>query len=69
CGSCSYVCVPDPKKRAELLKFIKSSGKVFIDDEGKEYVEKINEDGEKIVYYTPTQEESPYTKDMDPQKT
>ena len=69
CGSCSYVCVPDPKKRAELLKLIKSSGKVFIDDEGKEYVEKINEDGEKIVYHPPTQEESPYTKDMDPQKT
>jgi len=42
---------------------LKSSGKVFIDDDEKEYVEKINEDGEKIVYYTPTQEESPYTKD------
>ena len=36
----------------------------FIDDDGKEYVEKINEDGEKMVYYTPTQGESPYTKDQ-----
>jgi len=64
CGNCSYICVPDPKKRAELLKMLKSSGKVYIDDDGKEYVEKISEDGEKIVYYTPTQEESLYTKDQ-----
>ena len=57
CGHCSYICVADLEKRKELLKKLQSSGKVFLDDEGKEYVEKISEDGEKIVYYTPTQEE------------
>jgi len=41
-----------------------TSGKVYVDDEGREYVEQINEKDEKIVYYTPTQAESPYTKDQ-----
>ena len=36
---------------------LENSGKVYIDDAGKEYVEKINENGEKVVYYPPTQEE------------
>ena len=57
CGNCSYICVADPKKRGELLKLLKTSGKVYIDDDGKEYVEKISENGEKIVFYPPTQEE------------
>ena len=57
CGNCSYICVKDHKKRLELLKMLENSGKVYIDDAGKEYVEKINENGEKVVYYPPTQEE------------
>ncbi len=57
CGNCSYICVADPNKRTALLKMLKISGKVFIDDEGREYVERISENGEKIIYYPPTQEE------------
>jgi NAD-dependent dihydropyrimidine dehydrogenase PreA subunit len=57
CGNCSYICVADHKKRLELLEMLKTSGKVYIDDEGKEYVEKIKNNGEKEVYYPPTQEE------------
>ena len=57
CGNCSYICVKSHKKRVELLEMLKTSGKVYIDDNGKEYVEKINENGEKKVYYPPTQEE------------
>ena len=57
CGNCSYICVKDHKKRIELLEMLKTSGKVYIDDEGKEYVEKTSENGEKVVYYPPTQEE------------
>ncbi len=57
CGNCSYICVADHKKKLELLEMLKASGKVFIDNEGKEFVEKINLNGEKVVYYPPTQEE------------
>ncbi|MHA2281819.1 MAG: hypothetical protein ACXAC5_13330 [Promethearchaeota archaeon] len=57
CGNCSYICVKDHNKRLELLEMLENSGKVYIDDAGKEYVEKINENGEKVVYYPPTQEE------------
>ncbi len=57
CGNCSYICVKDLKKRLELLKMLKKSGIVYIDDEGREYVEKLDENGEKIVYFPPTQKE------------
>ncbi|MHA2008028.1 MAG: hypothetical protein ACXABO_12050 [Promethearchaeota archaeon] len=57
CGNCSYICVKDHKKRLDLLEMLKTSGKVYIDDEGREYVEKINDDGKKLVYYPPTEEE------------
>jgi ferredoxin len=57
CGNCSYICVKDHKKRLDLFEMLRTSGKVFIDDEGKEYVEKTSENGEKVVYYPPTQEE------------
>lgn len=57
CGNCSYICVADNKKRLELLEMLKNSGKVFIDNEGKEFVEKVNLNCEKVVYYPPTQEE------------
>jgi len=63
CGNCSYVCAADPKKKAELYKMLTTSGKVYVDDEGREYVEQINEKGEKIVFYPPSQKESKYTKD------
>ncbi len=37
------------------LKMLKTSGKVYIDVEGREYIEKFDENGEKIVYFPPTQ--------------
>ena len=57
CGNCAFICVSSPSKRAELYKMLTSSGKVFIDDEGREYVKKIDENGNEITYYPPTLEE------------
>ncbi|MFO7797389.1 MAG: hypothetical protein ACQERB_11725 [Promethearchaeati archaeon] len=57
CGNCNFICVADPKKRVELLKLLKTSGKVFIDEEGREYVKKIDKEGEVEIYYPPTEEE------------
>ena len=57
CGNCNFICVADPKKRIELYKMLKTSGKVFLDNEGQEYVKKIDENGNEITYYPPTWEE------------
>lgn len=57
CGNCNFICVADPKKRVELLKLLRTSGKVFLDEKGREYVQRIDENGEKIIYYPPTEEE------------
>jgi hypothetical protein len=57
CGNCNFICVADHKKRIELLKLLKNSGKVFLDKEGREYVKKLNEKGEEVIYYPPTEEE------------
>ncbi len=43
CGNCSYICVKSHKKRLELLEMLKTSGKVYINENGKEYVEKTGE--------------------------
>jgi epoxyqueuosine reductase QueG len=53
CGNCSFICVADPKKRVELYNLLKSSGKVFLDDQGKEYVKKFDDSGNVIIYYPP----------------
>jgi len=34
-----------------------SSGKIYIDEQGKEYVKKLDETGNEIIYYPPTEEE------------
>jgi hypothetical protein len=57
CGNCNFICVADLKKRVELLKLLKTSGKVFLDENGREYVKKLKKDGEEIIYYPPTEEE------------
>ncbi len=51
CGFCSAICVADPKKRAELYRLLKNSGKLFIEEEGREYVKKVDESGKEIIYY------------------
>lgn len=57
CGNCNFICVADPKKRAELYKMLKNSGKVFLDEKGREYVKKKDENDNEITYYPPTWEE------------
>lgn len=57
CGNCNFICVADPKKRVELLKLLKCSGKVFLDEERKEYVKKVDKDGKEIIYYPASEEE------------
>lgn len=54
CGHCSFICVADHKKRVELFKMLKRSGKVYMDDDGNEYVKKLNDNGAEIIYYPPT---------------
>ncbi|MBD3228216.1 MAG: hypothetical protein GF329_08500 [Candidatus Lokiarchaeota archaeon] len=53
CGNCSFICVADPKKRVELFNLLKSSGKLFLNEDGREYIQKIDESGNKIKYYPP----------------
>ena len=57
CGNCIFICVADPKKRIELYKMLINSGKVFIDDKGREFVKRIDENDEEITYYPPTWED------------
>ncbi len=57
CGNCNFICVAEPKKRKELYSMLINSGKVYIDDNGLEYVKKCDENGKEIIYYPPTQEE------------
>ncbi len=51
CGACQAVCVGDSKMRKELLSLLKTSGKMYVDEEGKEYIKKIDETGKEAVYY------------------
>jgi len=57
CGNCNFICVADPKERKRLYDMLISSGKVFIDEEGKEFIKKIDKEGKEVVYYPPTEEE------------
>ncbi len=57
CGNCNFICVADPKKRKELYTMLINSGKVYLDENGREYVKKLKEEGEEIIYYPPTEEE------------
>lgn len=57
CGNCNFICVADPKKRNELYNMLINSGKVYIDEEGREYVKKLDENGEEILYYPPNEKE------------
>ena len=34
-----------------------NSGKVYIDENGREYIKKIDEEGNEIIYYPITEEE------------
>jgi len=65
CGNCSFICVKDPKKRNELFQMLKSSGKVYLDENGREFVRKINKNGEETIYYPPTWEEYKISKGID----
>lgn len=53
CGFCSAICVADYKQRKELFNMLKQSGKVYIKEDGTEYVELFDDDGEKIIYNPP----------------
>lgn len=57
CGNCNFICVADYDKRKELYELLVSSGKIYIDENGKEFVKKLDNEGKEIVYYPPTQEE------------
>ncbi len=57
CGNCNFICVADPKKRTELYNMLKTSGKMYLDEKGQEYIKKIDENGKEIVYSPPTWEE------------
>jgi len=57
CGNCNFICVGDPKKRKSLYKSLITSGKVYLDDDGREYVKKRGEDGHETIHYPPTEAE------------
>ncbi|MFX1481100.1 MAG: hypothetical protein ACFFCI_23715 [Promethearchaeota archaeon] len=57
CGNCNFICVADPKKRKELYTMLVTSGKVYIDKTGREYVKRVNKNGEEIISYPPSEEE------------
>ncbi len=54
CGFCNAICIAEPKKRAELYKLLIKSGKLFLDEDGKEYIKKIDDSGKEIIYYPST---------------
>lgn len=58
CGFCSLICVADPKQRRELFELLRGSGKVYLDDQGREIVRRMAADG-KIVEYMPQQGKLP----------
>ena len=36
---------------------LKKSGRVYLDENGKEFIKKIDDDRETIVYYPPSEED------------
>jgi epoxyqueuosine reductase len=57
CGNCNFICVGDQEKRTALYKMLTTSGKVYIDENGREYVKKSDENGNESLYYPPSEEE------------
>ncbi|TXT58184.1 MAG: putative Fe-S protein [Promethearchaeota archaeon] len=57
CGNCNFICVADTKKRKELFNLLKSSGKVYLDEQGREYLKKMDSNGKEIIFYPPSEEE------------
>ncbi len=55
CGFCSMICVEDFEQRKELYSLLKASGKMFVDEEINEYIWKVDESGEKVKIYPPTE--------------
>jgi len=53
CGFCSFICVSDIKQHKELYDLLQKSGKMFVDEEGKEYIKAKDESGKEIKYYPP----------------
>jgi len=57
CGVCQAVCVVDPKQRREMLNLLKTGGMMFVDEEFKEYIKRVDESGKEVIYYPPSEEE------------
>ena len=57
CGVCQAVCVADPKQRKEMLNLLKTGGMMFVDDEFREYIKRVDEAGKEVIYYPPSEEE------------
>ncbi len=57
CGVCQAVCVADPKQRKELLNLLKNGGMMFVDEENREYIKRVNESGKEVIYYPPSEDE------------
>ncbi len=57
CGVCQAVCVADPKQRKEMLNLLKTGGMMFVDDEFREYIKRVDEAGNEVIYYPPSEEE------------
>ena len=59
CNFCSGVCVADFEQRKELFNLLKQSGTFSVDEKGKEFIRKLDESGNEIIYYPPTSIEIP----------
>ena len=62
CGVCQAVCVADPKERRELFNLLKNGGMMFVDEDFREYIKRIDENGKEVIYYTPSFKEYEKTK-------
>ncbi len=54
-GACQAVCVADPKQRKTLLHYLRTSGTLHLDEQGREVVRKVGEDGKAIDYMPPAE--------------
>lgn len=50
CGNCSFICQPESRQRTRLFQLLKRSGKLYVDEAGREFV-KREEDGQEVVFY------------------
>jgi len=55
CGLCSLICVADPVQRRELFDLLRTSGKVYLDRQGREVVRRKAATGELIEHIPPLQ--------------